>query len=63
MPGMQNIEGNMLIDILAGIVAYPLTVVQIHDEAEAAAEDSDMRTSDEEPQANGGGQGKVPAIV
>lgn len=60
--GMQNIEGNMLIDIFAGIIGYPLTVVQMHDEAEAAVEDSEMRTSDEDTQA-GLRPGKVPAIV
>lgn len=62
MAGLQNIEGNMLIDILAGIVGYPLTVVQMHDEAEAAAEDSEMRNVDEGP-LNGTGPGKVAAVV
>lgn len=59
---MQNVEGNMLVDMLASIVAYPFVALQVHDEAEAGMVDSEMRNSDEDP-GNGGGPGKTPAQV
>eukprot|EP00892_Ulva_mutabilis_P009687 jgi/Ulvmu1/7090/UM033_0151.1 len=62
MRELRNIEGNMLIDILGGIIAYPFVAVQLSDEAEAASVDSQMRSSDDDPKM-GAGPGKTPAIV
>eukprot|EP00892_Ulva_mutabilis_P009685 jgi/Ulvmu1/7089/UM033_0150.1 len=64
MRDLRNIGGNMLVDILAGIIAYPFVAVQISDEADAASDDSQMRSSEgkDDPQL-GAGPGKTPVMV